>query len=108
MAYGDSVPEGDPAEEITAVIAESMASPLEGTQPRLSASQTRCAGLAQRPGMSPEAFFARFEAGALGAQPAGFAWSAAARGQPIWSRRRDILARLQGPVETTIARSSTA
>jgi hypothetical protein len=95
MSYQYHVPGGYAEEEITAVIAESIASHLEFAQRRLSAYQMRCSSFEQRHGMSTEEFLERFEAGALGDQQEWFDWYAAAQGKQIWSRKRDILAHLR-------------
>ena len=95
MSYPYDVPEGYAEEEITAVIAESIASHLEFAQRRLSAYQLHCSDFEQRHGMSTEEFLERFEAGTLGDQQEWFDWYAAAQGKKIWSRKRDILARLR-------------
>jgi hypothetical protein len=95
MPYPHDIPEGYAEEEITAVISESIASHLEFAQRRLSAYQLHCSGFEQLHGMSTEAFLERFEAGTLGDQQEWFDWYAAAQGKKIWSRKRDILARLR-------------
>ena len=94
MSYLHNVLEGYAEEEITAVIAESIASHLEFAQRRLSAYQLHCADFEQRHGMSTEEFLERFEAATLGDQQEWFDWYAAAQGKKTWSRKRDILARL--------------
>ena len=66
MASSHHVPEGYAADEITAVIAESIASHLDFAQRRLSTYQVHCSEFEQRHGMSPEEFLARFDAGSLG------------------------------------------
>ena len=95
MPYPHHVPEGYAEEEITAVIAESIAAHLEYAQRRLSAYQLHCSDFEQRHGMSTEEFLERFEAGTLGDQQEWFDWYAAAQGKMIWSRKHDILARLR-------------
>jgi hypothetical protein len=95
MSYPHNVPEGYAEEEITAVIAESIASRLEFAQRRLSVYQLRCSDFEQRHGMSTEEFLERFEAGTLGDQQEWLDWYAAAHGKKIWSRKCDILARLR-------------
>ena len=52
MSYPYHVPEGYAEEEITAVIAESIASHLEFAQRRLSTYQLHCSDFEQRHGMS--------------------------------------------------------
>lgn len=95
MSYPYNVPEGYAEEEITAVIAESIASHLEFAQRRFSAYQLHCSDFEQRHGMSTKEFLERFEVGILGDQQEWFDWYAAAQGKKIWSRKRDILARLR-------------
>jgi len=95
MPYPHNVPAGYAEEEITAVIAESIASHLEFAQRRLSAYELHCSDFEQRHGMSTEAFLECLEAGTLGDQQEWFDWYAAAQGKKIWSRKRDILARLR-------------
>ena len=95
MSYPFHVPEGYAEEEITAVIAESIAAHLEFARRRHLAYQTQCSSFEQRHGMSTEAFLARFEAGTLGDQQEWFDWYAAAQGKQIWSRKHEILARLR-------------
>ena len=73
-------PEGYAEEEITGVIAESIASHRGFAQRRLAAYRARCTTFEQRYGMSTETFLERFEAGALGDQPEWFDWYAAAQG----------------------------
>ena len=64
MSYPYRVPEGYAAEEeITAVIAEDVASHLEFAQRRPSAYQLHCAESDQHHGMNTEEFLERFEAG---------------------------------------------
>jgi hypothetical protein len=94
-SYPYHVPEGYAEEEITAVIAESIASHLEFAQRRLSTYQLHCSDLEQCHGMSTEEFLELFEAGSLGEQQEWFDWYAAAQGKKIWSRECDILARLR-------------
>ena len=81
-------------EEITGVIAESIASHREFAQRRLAAYVERCITFEQRYGMSTETFLERFEAGTLGDQPEWFDWYAAAQGKQLWSRKHTILAHL--------------
>jgi hypothetical protein len=95
MASSHHVPEGYAEDEITALIAESIASHLDLAQRRLSAYQVHCSEFEQRHGMSPEEFLARFDAGSLGDQQEWFDWYAAAQGKRLWSRKRDILAHLR-------------
>ena len=95
MAYSHHVPEGYAEDEITAVIAESIASHLDFAQRRLSAYQLHCSEFEQRHGMSTEEFLERFEAGSLGDQQEWFDWYAAAQGKKLWYRKRDILAHLR-------------
>ena len=94
MPYEYTLPEGYAEEEITGVIAESIASHREFAQRRLAAYLARCTTFEQRYGMSTETFLERFEAGSLGDQPEWFDWYAAAQGQQIWSRKHAILAHL--------------
>jgi hypothetical protein len=94
MPYEYTLPEGYTEEEITQVIAESIASRREFAQRRLAAYETRCAMFEQHYGMSTETFLEQFEAGILGDQPEWFDWYAAAQGKQIWSRKHAILAHL--------------
>ena len=94
MPYEYTLPEGYADEEITGVIAESIASRREFAQRRLATYAERCTTFEQRYGMSTETFLERFEAGTLGDQPEWFDWYAAAQGQLIWSRKHTILAHL--------------
>ena len=87
-------PSGYADEEITGVIAESIASHREFAQRRLATYVERCTTFEQRYGMSTETFLERFEAGALGDQPEWFDWYAATQGKQIWSRKHTILAHL--------------
>jgi hypothetical protein len=95
MLYPHHVPEGYAEEEITAAIAESIASHLEFAQRRLSAYQLHRSDFEQRHGMGTEEFLERFEAGTLGDQQEWFDWYAAAQGKKIWGRKHDILALLK-------------
>jgi hypothetical protein len=94
MPYEYTLPEEYAEEEITGVIAESIASHREFAQRRLTAYTACCTTFELRYGMSTEAFLERFEAGTLGDQPEWFDWYAAAQGKQIWSRKHTILAHL--------------
>jgi len=94
MPYEYTLPEGYTEEEITEVIAESIASRRAFAQRRLADYVARCAMFAQRYGMSTETFLEQFEAGPLGDQAEWFDWYAAAQGKEIWSRKHAILAYL--------------
>lgn len=94
MPYEYNAPAGYAEEELKEVINESLASRLEFAQRRLSAYQASCATFEQRYGMRTEEFLEKFEAGLLGDQHQWFDWYAAAEGQKIWSRKREILAHL--------------
>jgi hypothetical protein len=94
MPYEYTLPEGYVDEEITGVIAESIASHQEFAQRRLATYVKRCTTFEQRYGMSTETFLECFEAGALGDQPEWLDWYAAAQGKQIWSRKHTILAHL--------------
>jgi hypothetical protein len=94
MPYEYTLPKEYAEEEITGVIAESIASHREFAQRRLAAYMACCTTFEQRYGMSTESFLERFEAGTLGDQPAWFDWYAAAQGKQIWSRKHTILAHL--------------
>ena len=94
MPYEYTLPQGYAEEEITAVIAESIASQREFAPRRLAASMARCTTFEQRYGRSTETFLERFEAGALGDQREWFDWYAAAQGKQLWSRKHTILAHL--------------
>jgi hypothetical protein len=95
MAYWDHVPAGYAEDEITAVIAESIASHLDFAQRRLSAYQLHYSEFEQRHGMNTEEFLEGFEAGSLRDQQKWFDWYAAAQGKKLWSRKRDILVHLR-------------
>ena len=85
MPYEYTLPEGYADEEITGVIAESIASHREFAQRRLAVYVERCTTFEQRYGMSTETFLERFEAGTLETSQSGLI-SAAAQGKQIWSR----------------------
>ena len=95
MHYQYNIPEGYEEEEITAVLAESIASHLEFAQRRLATYQASCATFEQRHGMSTEVFLDQFDAGVLGDQQEWFDWYAAAQGKKIWDRKYDILVHLR-------------
>ena len=95
MPYEYTVPEGYTEEEITEVIAESIASRREFAQRRLATYVVRCATFEQRYGMSTETFLEQFEAGTLGDQAEWSDWYAAAQGKEIWSRKHANLAHLK-------------
>ena len=96
MPYEYTLPEGYAEEEITGVIAESIASHREFAQRRLAAYLARCTPFEQRYGMSTETFLERFEAGSLGDQPSGLTGMRPRRGNrfgvgnaPSWHTSHD-------------------
>ena len=95
MPYTYKTPEGYEDQEVTEVIAESIASHLEYAQRRLATYQRRCTAFEQQHGMRIEEFLERFEAGTLGDRQVWFDWYAAAQGKSLWSRKHDILAHLR-------------